>query len=200
MIVRERRTALVVDDEPWVRQTLQEFLKLSGYEVNTAAGGEEALAQSMVQEFDFVLLDIRMPGLSGMEVLGRLQDTCPDTAVIMVTAVDDAKTAIEAMKKGAYDYVIKPFDLDDILVRVRKGCEKRYLTLQIKNYQNNLEQRLAQQALELRALTTRTIQNLIKEEVEVRGLEARTGKHKGLQTGTDIKEFGSKILHRLSGK
>ena len=103
------------------------------------------------------------------------------------------------MRSGAYDYILKPPDLDDILVRIEKALEKRHLLLQVKNYQKNLEERLAQQEKELRALTAQTVQALIKEEVAVRELEARGGKRKGLSAGSDIKDLGTKILRRLSG-
>lgn len=199
MVITEKRTVLVVDDEPVIRENLERLLRGAGYELTVAANGQEALARAQAQEFEVVLLDIKMPGMSGIEVLDQLHARYPDTAVIMVTAMGDVQTAVQAMRSGAYDYILKPPDLDDILVRVEKAIEKRHLLLQVKNYQKNLEERLAQQEKELRALTTQIVQALIKEEVAVRELETSGGKRKGLSAGTDIKDFGSKILRRLSG-
>ena len=198
-MIAENISVLIVDDEVMIRDNLERLLKPSGYETVVAASGEEALGIVKLREFDIVLLDIRMPGISGMEVLGHLHSDQPDTAIIMVTALADVTTAVDAMKAGAYDYITKPFNLDDVLIRVEKAREKRVMSLQLKGHQRELEARLAQQAIDLRALTTQTVQALIKEEVAVREMQGRGGKRKGMSPGTDIKDFGSKILRRISG-
>ena len=200
MIIRESRSALVVDDDPRVWQILQEFLKLNGYEVVTAANGEEALGRVMAQEFDLVLLDIQMPGISGIEVLERLHATYPDTAVIMITGLSDTNVAVHAMKQGAYDYVVKPFNLDDLGIRLEKAREKRVLSLQVKAYQKTLEERVAQQAKELREMMTQTVQALIKEEVAVHELKAGGGRRRGASQDIDLKKFGTKILSHFGSK
>lgn len=198
MTIPGKRTALIVDDEFAIRDNLEQLLKISDYDTVVAADGQEALERAAEQEFEVVLLDIRMPGLSGLDVLRQLRSDHPDIAVIMVTAVGDVETSVEACKLGAYDYVLKPFNLDDILMRVEKARERRYLALQVKNHQKEMEKRLFQQEKELRALTNETVQALIREEILARELEARGGKRKGLPAGTDIREFGTKILRRLS--
>ncbi|MGD8321687.1 MAG: sigma-54 dependent transcriptional regulator [Gemmatimonadota bacterium] len=105
---------LIIEDDASHRRTLERHLTLSGYEVCAAATGEEGL--SKLEDFapDLVLTDIRMPGLSGFEVLEHIRGCCPDLDVILVTAYDDVQTAIDAMKGGAYDYLVKPLDLDEL--------------------------------------------------------------------------------------
>ncbi|MFQ5872200.1 MAG: hypothetical protein ACE5JL_00160, partial [Dehalococcoidia bacterium] len=121
------------------------------------------------------------------------------TSVIMVTAVADLETAVGAMKEGAYDYVTKPLNLDDILVRVEKARERRCLALLAKDYQKNLEERLEQQARDLREMMEQTVQALVREETLARELEAKGGKRRGTQGATDIKGFAENVLRRLRG-
>jgi len=111
----EQVRVLVVDDEESVRNLLQRILEGPGYQVTTVANGKEALYKVSLGEVEVVLLDIKMPEMSGLEVLSKLSADSPDTCVIMVTSVIDTETAVEAMKMGAYDYIIKPFDRDDVL-------------------------------------------------------------------------------------
>ena len=135
----EQVRVLVVDDEESVRNLLQRILKGAGYQVTTAANGKEALYKVSLGETELVLLDIKMPEMSGIEVLSKLTADSPDTCVIMVTSVAETETAVEAMKLGAYDYILKPFDRDDVLQKVLKAIERwkrlsqekhRYLELQ----------------------------------------------------------------------
>lgn len=199
MTIPGKRTVLVVDDEPAIRNALERLLESSGYETVVASDGEEALVRASEQEFEVALMDIRMPGLSGIETLEQFRTFYPDVSVIMLTAVGDLEVAVGAMKSGAYDYVTKPFNLDDILIRVEKAREKRYLALQVKNHQRDIEERLSQRERELRAMTTQTVHALIQEETLARELKAKGGKRKGLPAGTNIKEFGAKLLRRLNG-
>ena len=119
-----RGKALVVDDEVSLHEVLKRVLEPAGYSVTLAPGGKKALEAASRESFDLVLLDIRMPGFSGLDVLRSLLDTAPDMSVIMVTGVIDAATAVEAMRIGAYDYVMKPFSLDELRVRVEKAEER----------------------------------------------------------------------------
>jgi len=123
----EQVRILVADDEEAVRNLLQRILGEAGYEVVTAANGQEALYKVSLGEAEVVLLDIKMPGMSGMEVLQQITANWPETCVVMATAAGDAETAVEAMKAGAYDYITKPFNRDDVVLKVQKAIEKRDL-------------------------------------------------------------------------
>ena len=122
---KSKGSILIVDDEETVRRILRRRLEAELYDCVTASGGEDALDKTTSHDFDVVLLDILMPGLSGMEVLPKLVDRQPHTQVIMVTSVLDHDTIEEAMKLGAYDYVTKPLNLDDIVTRVQKALERK---------------------------------------------------------------------------
>jgi len=123
----EQVRVLVVDDEEPVRNLLQRVLKEAGYDVVTAVNGQEALDKVSQLNAGVVLLDIKMPGMSGMEVLRQLTANRPETCVVMATAAGDAQTAVEAMKAGAYDYITKPFNRDDVVLKIQKAIEKRDL-------------------------------------------------------------------------
>ncbi len=118
---------LVVDDDPAVRSVVSRKMQSDGYECVVATDGRDAIEKANEQEFDIVLLDIKMPGPSGMEVLPQLVEKHPDVCVVMITAIIDTQTAVEAMKLGAYDYVTKPFNLDDLGLRVEKALERNRL-------------------------------------------------------------------------
>ena len=140
-------TILIVDDEESIRNILSRKLEFDGYYCEVAADGKEALYKASMQSFDLVLLDISMPGLSGMEVLRRLTADHPDTCVIMITAMSDTKIYIEALRLGAYDYVTKPFDLDDVSARVKRALEIRRLVLKKGGRQLSPEQNEAIRSL-----------------------------------------------------
>lgn len=110
----KQATVLVVDDERSVTDLLYEDLTEEGYSCVTAATGEDALKKLSKNNFNVVLLDLKLPGISGMDVLKEARATCPVTAVIVVTASGDAQTAVEAMKIGAVDYITKPFELERV--------------------------------------------------------------------------------------
>jgi len=123
---------LIVDDLASMRWLMSRKLFDVGYGCTEAADGDTALALLSKHQFDLVLLDIAMPGKSGIAVLYEIVASYPDTAVIMVTARDNAETAIETMKMGAYDYIIKPINYYKLPVRVRSALDKRKLMLENK--------------------------------------------------------------------
>ncbi len=118
---------LVVDDEQSMRDFLAIMLKREGYEVITAESGTDAVRVVQSEIFDLVITDIKMPGTDGMELLKTIKELSPDTIVIMVTAFATAETAVEAMKMGAYDYIIKPFKVDELKLIINNALEKRFL-------------------------------------------------------------------------
>ena len=121
----EKPKILIVDDEQVVCDLLQDELSDRGYLCTTALNGDEALKNLAKQEFDVILLDIRLPGMSGMEVLREIWLNHIKTATIMITAVNDVDTAVEAMKLGALDYIVKPFELDRVDASIRNALEAK---------------------------------------------------------------------------
>ncbi len=111
---------LIVDDELVLRESLAAWLERDGHQVETAASGEEGLARLMEKQFDIMLVDIKMGGMSGLEVLRRVKESDPDVAIVMITAFGSISTAIEAMKDGAQDYLLKPFDPNELGLLVEK--------------------------------------------------------------------------------
>jgi len=120
----ERATILVVDDEPVVTDLLSFDLGEQGYSCVVAATGEDALTRLFAGNVNVLLLDLRLPGISGMDVLSEVVSTYPATAVIIVTAVGDAQSAVEAMKIGAADYIVKPFELEVVNSSIEKALHK----------------------------------------------------------------------------
>lgn len=118
---------LAVEDEKSMREVLKMLLDSEGYEVYTAKDGNEGLNFLGKDIFDIVITDIKMPGATGIEILKKAQEIAPDTLVIMITAFGTTESAVEAMKLGAYDYVHKPFKIDEIRLVVRNALEKREL-------------------------------------------------------------------------
>ncbi len=116
---------LVVDDEEAARQSLADILRLEGYQVKTAANGEAAIKACDAEEFDLILLDIKMPGMTGLEVLREIADIAPDTQVILLTAHGSMETAIDALRHSAHDYLLKPASPKEILASVSMAMERR---------------------------------------------------------------------------
>ncbi len=118
---------LIVEDEKGVRDVLGHLLKREGYEVTVAASGEDAVRVLDEEIFDLVITDIKLPKLDGIGVLKAVKETQPDTAVIMITAYAKFESAVSAMQEGAYDYIAKPFNVDEISLRIRRALERRRL-------------------------------------------------------------------------
>ena len=111
---------LIVDDEPIMRESLAGWLERDGHFIDTAASGEDALKKLKDTRYDILLVDIKMEGISGLDVLKHVKESDPDIAVVMITAYGSIATAIEAMKNGAYDYLLKPFDPDELGIIIEK--------------------------------------------------------------------------------
>jgi len=160
-MAKKKGTILIVDDEKDIRSLLCQKLKTEGYRCEEAESADDALHKMKTKSADLVLLDIRMHGKSGVELLPEIKNSYPDTAVIMATVVTDINTAIQCMKQGAYDYLSKPFNLDEVVFSVKRGLEKRRLELENRDYQQRLEQQLRQQAKENRQLFLGAMQSLV---------------------------------------
>ncbi|OGO01355.1 MAG: hypothetical protein A2Y59_03140 [Chloroflexi bacterium RBG_13_52_14] len=202
-------TVLIVDDEESIRDILSRRLEEEGYSCEVASDGKEALWKAFVRDFDLVLMDIKMPGMSGMETLPQMVTNHPDTCVIMMTAVVDTETAVEAMKLGAYDYITKPFDLDDLSMRMGKALEKRKLTLENREYQQHLEQKVKQHVEQMQQYYQEAVEALTHEQIALEELQnVRTMQQGDISIGagitvkskeSSVKEFARK-LSQLFGR
>lgn len=132
---------LVADDETNMRWALQRALSKAGYEVETAEDGQSAVEKALVERPDLVLLDLKMPRLNGLEALKQLKDNYPDLLVIMMTAHGSTPNAVDAMKAGAYDYIMKPFDIEELLLNIAKALVVGKLRQQIDYLQNEVNGR-----------------------------------------------------------
>jgi two-component system nitrogen regulation response regulator GlnG len=132
---------LVVDDEESVRWALTKALERAGHRVDLAADGPSGLAAAEHAEVDLVLLDVRLPGRDGLAVLADLRRRRPDLPVIMITAYGTLQVAVEAMKQGAYDYIGKPFDVDEVLLVVQKALEAQVLAQEVSHLRQVTEER-----------------------------------------------------------
>jgi DNA-binding NtrC family response regulator len=123
---------LIIDDEKAIRKTLAEILSYEGYKIDEAENGEEGLKRFKEKTYDVVLCDIKMPKLDGIEFLDRAREHNPDVPVIMISGHGTIETAVEAVKKGAYDYISKPPDLNRLLITIRNATDKTNLVTETK--------------------------------------------------------------------
>lgn len=157
----EQAYILVVDDEGAIRYSITKTLQRVGYHVEAAASGEEALEMMQNRAYDVVLTDIRMPGLTGVELLRRIKEQAPDAVVILLTGYASLETAIESLRLGAHDYLVKPSSSQDIRTSVAQGVERA----------RNLRNRRAL----LRSIRD-NVEQLTGEPIEVEKAEAPAGK------------------------
>ncbi|MCP4274721.1 MAG: response regulator, partial [Gammaproteobacteria bacterium] len=118
---------LVVDDDDLSRGYLSEALQRNGYSVDNASDGQEAVSLTDKQNYDMIFLDMRMPRMGGMKVLERVKKTSKETTIVIMTAYGSIESAVEAMQKGAYDYIIKPFSVDNIELLLKRVQERQKL-------------------------------------------------------------------------
>jgi putative two-component system response regulator len=181
---------LIVDDEPYIREILSRWLIDEGYDCQQAADVDAALAVLGEGGIELMISDIRMPGRSGLDLLDEAKARYSDLAVIMLTAVDDRDTAIRTLEAGAFGYVIKPFDRNELLISVVNALERRRLSLLNNRYRHQLENDVRERTAELR---------LREEEVALRLITA--AEHRDAETGAHIRRIGlySEIIARARG-
>jgi putative two-component system response regulator len=178
------RRVLVVDDEESIRRAIGKFLRARGFDVVTAESGDEALQQLAQQPFVLMLCDVRMPGLSGVDVVPRALQLDSELAIMMLTAVNDAPTATESLSSGAMDYLMKPVELADLEVAIERALHKRALLIEQRRVERMIREEVAQRTEELerekealRELTVRVAETLINamevKDVYLRGHSQR---------------------------
>jgi len=142
---------LVVDDEEAIREVVSSMLESRGYRCAAVSNGKAAQEYVLKQTPDLVLSDMIMPEMDGIRLLDWLRSHDSEIPVIMVTAIHDISTALEAIRRGAYDYILKPFEKDQLYLGVGRALQHRRLVIENRNYQNNLQQIVDEQTQKLQA-------------------------------------------------
>lgn len=133
---------LVVDDEANLRDAIRYVLLDLGHTVDAVASGEEAVVQHTQQPYDLVILDMALPGITGLMAFTQLRAVTPDVAAVFITAYGSIASAVEAIRAGGYDYVTKPFDNDDLALTVARALEHRRLTARVQELEMDLAARM----------------------------------------------------------
>jgi DNA-binding NtrC family response regulator len=183
---------LVIDDDAGVRESMSRMLRGAGYTVQTAEGGEEGFVLARGDAFDVILSDMRMPGLSGLDVLRKLRDVHVDACFIVMTGFGTVDTAVEAMKLGAVDFVQKPFFRDELLMRVRAAADRRQLARQVTLLQRQMPPASHPEGLVGRSAAMTKVKDVIRRAGAATGTVLITG-----ETGTG-KELAARGIHAAS--
>jgi len=188
-MMQEKSKILVVDDEPGMRTFLEIILRKEGYSVETATDGMKALDNINNNVFDLAILDILMPVMNGIEVLKRIIEKSPETTVIIITAFASHETAIEAMKLGAYDYITKPFKIDEIKLVIKKALDKKGLERENLRLRKELQTKYGFANIIGRSIGISKVFELIKRVSELKVNVLITG-----ESGTG-KELVARAVH-----
>jgi putative two-component system response regulator len=149
---KNKGQVLIVDDEVYIQEILKSTLADAGYDCVAVGSAEAAITALQSQEFDIAFTDIRMPGKQGTELLQEIKAGFPEIIVLMITAIDSAGMAVESMRLGAYDYIVKPFNLDQVLISANRALDKRRLENASRDYQKYLRQIADERSAETRRL------------------------------------------------
>jgi len=183
---------LLIDDDPGVRESTGRMLRAAGYTVQSAPTGEEGFELAKGDGFDVILSDMRMAGLSGIDVLRKLRDARVDASFIIMTGFGTVDTAVEAMKLGAVDFVQKPFFRDELLMRVRSAADRRQLARQVDLLQRQIQPHASIDALIGESRAMKKAKDLIQRAAAAQGTVLITG-----ETGTG-KELAARAIHAQS--
>jgi two-component system response regulator PilR (NtrC family) len=187
-----REAILVADDEPGVRESLAEILRDAGHDAKTAADGRAALAALEEQDFAVIITDLRMPGADGLEVIKRAREIAPQTLAIVMTAHGSVDTAVEALRAGASDYILKPVLFDDLLAKVERLLEHRQLAWQAQMLRREVEGQFDLEGLVGESAAMREVFELIRKVAPTRSTVLITG-----ESGTG-KEVVARAIHHFS--
>jgi len=154
---------LVIDDEESIRDSCQKTLSRSGNRVEVAEDGLSGLAMLEKESFDLVILDLKMPGMSGMEVLDKIKEDDPEATVIVITGYATIESAVEAMKRGAYDFIPKPFTPDSLRVIVKRALEKRQLALENVLLRGELKSSFGPEAIIGQSESMKKVEQLVRK-------------------------------------
>jgi response regulator RpfG family c-di-GMP phosphodiesterase len=146
---------LVVDDDMAIRQLLATKLKISGFDVTACGSGEEALKILSAESYDAIISDLNMPGISGLELLAEAHHRFPRTAFLMATGVGDVSVGVAAMKQGAADYILKPFQMEAVTASLRRALEMKRMEAELDEYRQRLEEMVEQRTEQLKAAMRR---------------------------------------------
>ncbi len=181
---------LVVDDERSMQEFLEIFFRSEGYDVVTAGDVDTALVHLENDEFDVVISDIQMPGRSGIDLVHATYEMSPETVVIMITAFASTETAITAMKEGAYDYVTKPFKVDELRIVVEKALEKKLLSSENRRLRRELRSHSRDRTIIGNSSAIRRVSELIAQVADSKANVLISG-----ESGTG-KEVVARAIHR----
>lgn len=188
-MVQGNERILVVDDDPPIREVLAKGLSRVGYHCEVAENADDAELMLLREEFALMLLDIDMPGKSGLTLLPELSKRHPDMAIVMITGTDESSTAVLTMREGAYDYIVKPVPLTLLIFRVEKALSRRALRLENKAYRETLERMVNE--LNLRLEQSRQV--LAAANTLIQSFMAREGStpESYLRLQSAVTDFGS---------
>ena len=189
-----KQKILVIDDDPSLRRVLEYNLEEDGYEVSVAASGGEGL-----QAFDelspaLVITDLKMPGIDGFQVLREIKERSPETLVMIITAFGAVETAVEAMKLGAYDYITKPFNRDELKLVVRKALQVTSLSRENKQLRQELTEKIDFRNIVGISREMEKVFQVVRKVANTDATVLITG-----ESGTG-KELVAKALHTLSSR
>ncbi len=139
--MNKKTRILIVDDETAIRESLKDWLLEDGYTIDLASCGEDAVAMAEKKNWDIILLDLKMPGMDGLETMEKLKEARPETEILMMTAFATIDTAVKAIKQGAFDYLVKPFDPDEVDMQIKKIVNHKQLVMENILLRQQLEEK-----------------------------------------------------------